>query len=279
MTTTLTATEQMTEAEAKVITHQIIDGLENLCPLVIEAWQRRAWAALDYADWDAYVAAEFGDLLQNIPRIGRVETVKALTEAGMSIRAITPVVGMSKSQIARDVQVSHDGTPGATTVTGVDGKKYPRRPPAESSVEVLKPILSWATVATQVDAIKAACPNWHTGPDFADVDDYFAIRQACMAVQDAVGGSRRSKAAKEAAAAISDALVGTFGSEFGWLVDAYLTIADQLDEIEPRPECEYNITSSGRDTVVAWLDALSSRISQMRADLVALPADRFEVAE
>jgi hypothetical protein len=58
----------------------------------------------------------------------RREVVRELTEAGLSTRAIAPVVGVSNITVSKDQGV-RDLTPNPVSVTGVDGKTYaPAKP-------------------------------------------------------------------------------------------------------------------------------------------------------
>jgi transposase-like protein len=69
--------------------------------------------ALGYRSLGDYLRTEYADALGNVCRVFGVEfrrqVVAELTEAGLSTRAIAPVVGVSKSQVATDVQVSSSG--------------------------------------------------------------------------------------------------------------------------------------------------------------------------
>lgn len=74
-----------------------------------EAIELRDDIALGYRSPGDYVSARFGRALSGLPVEMRREAVRELTEAGMSTRAIAPVVGASKSQVAADRQVSSPG--------------------------------------------------------------------------------------------------------------------------------------------------------------------------
>lgn len=99
---TLAAVEQCSEATARALTDQLRQSLTISWDLLVEAYQRRAWAALGYATWDAYTDAELGATRLRIPREERREVVASMTEAGMSTRAISAALGVTKSQVARD---------------------------------------------------------------------------------------------------------------------------------------------------------------------------------
>jgi len=60
-----------------------------------------------------------------MPKAERLPVVKALREEGHSLRAIAGAVGVTKSQVERDLSGVPSGTPAATR--GLDGKSYPAR--------------------------------------------------------------------------------------------------------------------------------------------------------
>ena len=73
-----------------------------------------------------------------MPKAERLEVVKALREDEHSIRAIAGALGVSKSQVERDLASVPHGTP--DTVRGLDGKSYPARkqpkPPEEDTLRL-----------------------------------------------------------------------------------------------------------------------------------------------
>jgi len=108
---------------------------EKVLSLVTEAKKHDDHLALGYLSWSAYIAAEYAGLLADLNREDRRFAAFALSQTGMSVRAIAPLVGVGKDTVARDVaQVSHDATPGQVSPNetsdraGLDGKTYP---PAE----------------------------------------------------------------------------------------------------------------------------------------------------
>lgn len=150
--------EQMTTVEAERITARIADkldaiadNLEQVLPLIGEALTRRAWEALGYASPTAYVSERFAGALTRLSPEVRRPVVAQLSDAGMSTRAIAPIVGKSPRQVAYDreagVQSLHtspdpeaptfdptpdwDPTPmpSSDRITGMDGKTYQRPAP------------------------------------------------------------------------------------------------------------------------------------------------------
>lgn len=151
--------EQMTKVEAERITARIADKLdgiadniEQVMPLIREALTRKAWKPLGYTGASAYVSERFAGAFQRLPAAVRRPIVAELSSAGMSTRAIAPIVGVSKSQVAEDKRGVQFWTPAPephvnretgeileTTVdyqaepqkiTGMDGKQYPKPAPA-----------------------------------------------------------------------------------------------------------------------------------------------------
>jgi hypothetical protein len=58
MSTTLTT--QMDKADATALTHRLRTAVEGLRDLLVEAHDRKAWKAMGYATWEAYVKGEIG---------------------------------------------------------------------------------------------------------------------------------------------------------------------------------------------------------------------------
>jgi len=174
--------ETMTTVEAERITSQIAnhldriaDSMELVMPLIAEAMTRGAWQVLGYTSPQAYTSERFAGSLTRLPIPVRRALVAELSDAGMSTRAIAPIIGKSKSQVDRD-QVSHCGTPApepeviadpepepfpewtsataalnamtdttehglpkSDTINGLDGKSYQRpiKKPSESAAEAI----------------------------------------------------------------------------------------------------------------------------------------------
>lgn len=140
------------------------ENLPKLYELVQEAKAAGDDRILGYASWTAYVADVFSDEPMRLPREERQQLVAILAGEGMSTRAIAPIVGVSKSQVAADIEVSSSGqvapavisepaTPvsdplvvihvnadtgevadeAPRTVTGLDGKTYTTPTPRKAS--------------------------------------------------------------------------------------------------------------------------------------------------
>lgn len=162
--------QPMGAEEASSITTQIVvkldaiaDNYQAVMPLIREAITRQAHLALGYASAGAYVSDRFGKALSRLGIDTRRQVVKELTEAGLSTRAIAPIVGVSHKTIVTDRQVvpavppessldddpaltdeecealadpmdlgddePYDDEPEPGRTTGIDGKSYPKPTP------------------------------------------------------------------------------------------------------------------------------------------------------
>jgi len=115
---------EMTPDEARDITNRMRTAAGVLTELYVDAYTRRAWAALGHASWDAYLAAEFGDFHLRLPREERDDVIGSLRAAGLSIRAIAATGVASKKTVERTIAVSGVANDD-TSITGTDGKTYP----------------------------------------------------------------------------------------------------------------------------------------------------------
>lgn len=134
----------------------IADNYTAVLPMIRQAIEMRDDVALGYRSVGDYVKDRFGGALTNLGIEVRREVVRELTSAGMSTRAIAPVVGTHFDTVASDAKASRVGYPtpapaidpetgevgpdypeptptaaGAipATVTGIDGKTYTRPEP------------------------------------------------------------------------------------------------------------------------------------------------------
>ena len=124
----------MSPASAEQVTEQIRSVLDRGWQYIALAYKGRAFTALGYGSWDAYVAARFGDYRLSVPREHRAEAVAALAGARMSVRAIARLLGVGVGTVHRElahVSGVPNGTPDGDedpgTTLGQDGKRYPRR--------------------------------------------------------------------------------------------------------------------------------------------------------
>jgi hypothetical protein len=73
--------------EARDLTNLIKSVLTKVWDeLIIEAYHRRAWAALGHQSWDVYCEQEFAGCRLRLPREERIKAVYSLRENGLSTR-------------------------------------------------------------------------------------------------------------------------------------------------------------------------------------------------
>ncbi|MGW1468481.1 hypothetical protein ACWCPT_29565 [Streptomyces sp. NPDC002308] len=127
MTTADIATVSLSREQAQELTTRIQAAIEDAWALICEAYTTRAWCALGYESWDAYVEAEFGRARLSLPKEDRSSTLAELRSAGMSIPAIATATGLGVGTVHRTLSVA-TFPPGkvatAKTITGVNGKTY-----------------------------------------------------------------------------------------------------------------------------------------------------------
>ena len=123
----------MSPASAEQVTVQIRTVLDRAWEFIALAYKGRAFIALGYPNWDAYVDARFGDLRIAVPREHRTQVVAELAGVRMSCRAIAQVLGVGVAtvhrELTRSVPTDPSGSPASDAhdvVIGRDGKEYPR---------------------------------------------------------------------------------------------------------------------------------------------------------
>lgn len=212
--------EALTEQEAERLTTRIAlkldamaDTYAGVMPMIREAIDREAWRALGYRSVGEYVSDRFGGVLGKLGIEIRREVVKELTAAGMSTRAIAPVVGASHMTVQNDREAGvKTFTPATPTITGeeferlreaglptrvpapvvgIDGKEYTRqRKLAEfdqRSDEQARERLQqrqdddartqrFVATARAIHHFALMSTRWMDDYDLADVDDY--VREA-----------------------------------------------------------------------------------------------------
>lgn len=119
-TTMTTIPQPMSEADARELTDQISAGLADVYVLIMQAWDGRAWEALGYKSWDAWIDANFRGLQLRPPREQRDEVVRSMREAGMSVRAISQATDLSRGTVQRAAGPAEQ----SSNVVGLDGKAY-----------------------------------------------------------------------------------------------------------------------------------------------------------
>lgn len=125
-------------ARASKIRTGIVGYLETLA-VIAEAWKQNDWDTLGYDSWAAYVESEFGADRLRIPAAHRQKAVNELRlTTDMSNRAIAQAVGVSPTQVRRDLTSGGTDVP-PEAVRGADGKSYPpaRSPVAEAMEQAI----------------------------------------------------------------------------------------------------------------------------------------------
>lgn len=79
------------------------EAMQSLLKLVKTAQELDDHVTLGYASWTAYVTDLFGDEPLRLARDVRRELVAELSDAGMSTRAIAPIVGVDQATVTRDI--------------------------------------------------------------------------------------------------------------------------------------------------------------------------------
>lgn len=119
---------------ARELTDQIKGRVAELLPLIVEAYQRRAWTALGYASWEDYCDTELRGL--RLP-VERREAVRELRSAGMSTRAIGSAVGTSEATVRRDLSTASNDAVEPERVLSRDGRERPAVRPSSPLVEAV----------------------------------------------------------------------------------------------------------------------------------------------
>jgi hypothetical protein len=131
----VTEIELPTAEQARALTDRIKVAVEGTWLLIQEAYNSRAWAALGYDRWDAYVDSEFRAARLSLPKEERAETIQSLRSAGMSVRAISTATGVGVGTVHRELSCG-GSVPNGTMpdrITTTDGRKYPATRPATPS--------------------------------------------------------------------------------------------------------------------------------------------------
>ena len=136
-----TEAKQVT-ARLKLLLGTLAENTAKVLSLIELAEHGKAWQALGYPSWTAYVRTEFSGAVAGLARAERVPITAKLAEAGMPVRAIAAVTGTSVGTVHNDtvesgVQRLNTSTPDKP-VAGLDGKSYLRngRPTAGGMQEL-----------------------------------------------------------------------------------------------------------------------------------------------
>lgn len=132
------------------------EAMQSLQKLVHQARELEDHVTLGYASWTAYVKDLFGDEPLRLARDVRRELVAELSDAGMSTRAIAPIVGVSNYTIAKDIE----GVRNLTTDAG--GPEDPPRPD-EASVGLRPDEVAALMASGFVDSVDDLLVDTRTG--------------------------------------------------------------------------------------------------------------------
>ena len=100
------------------------DSWSGALPLIREAIDREAFRALGYRSHGDFIADRFGNALSKLGMDLRREVTRELSDAGLSTRAIAPVVGVSQKTVVQDIQATRqvipEVSPNQAEVEGAD---------------------------------------------------------------------------------------------------------------------------------------------------------------
>lgn len=183
--------------DAQELTTRIRASVQELWPLLVEAFQRRAWVALGYESWNAYCDTELRGMRPAIDRTERQAHALEMRQAGMSLPAIASALGVSLGTAHADTQAfSSESLP--TEIQGADGKTYASTRPTSTPSGPSVPSAS----ATDEDRTG---PNLPLAPGEAhvglDVPQEAAVREAPDGMAVPSGAGETAAAAWSTAAA------------------------------------------------------------------------------
>lgn len=140
---------------ARRLTKQLRETLDLALDLLTEAFDGRAWVALDYPSWEAYCETELPQLAilgKGLPVAQRQAAVAELRGRGMSLRAIAKPLGLSPNTVKADAAAA--GVQLAS-VTSLDGRARPSTS-AKTSPERAQPAATVSGAQRTVDLVTAA---------------------------------------------------------------------------------------------------------------------------
>lgn len=118
----------LTYSAAAELTARIGDAVQHTEELIVQAYIGRAWLALNYSSWDAWVDEQFGDRpLMQVTRSERLQAILNLKgEVGLSNRAIGRALGVGEATVRRELKGSPAPNDAGGVTIGQDGKSYDR---------------------------------------------------------------------------------------------------------------------------------------------------------
>ncbi len=128
------STTDMTSGEVRAAVMRLgllREGIEGqvtkYVDVVTALYRGRAWIADGTGSWEAF-AVKHG-ISVNLPRDERQAVSVALSETGMSTRAIAATQGVSQPQTVADLRAAGDQRVITSNTVGIDGKSYVRPAP------------------------------------------------------------------------------------------------------------------------------------------------------
>ena len=101
------------ESTARALVATVRTSIDQVREAILRLWSGRAWIVLGYPDWDAMCDTEFQVRLA-LPATDRREVVRALSDEGMSARAIAKPLGSSEATVCRDLAAASNDAAGST---------------------------------------------------------------------------------------------------------------------------------------------------------------------
>lgn len=144
---------------------QMTGYASDVAQYVAKIYAGQGWLSLGYESWEDLARERLGGRLEQLDRVVRQSLVAELYSAGLSVRAIAPVVGINQATVVRDVRVMHDASlaPGGPVVEhvttekthGRDGRMYTRMADTDSlaprrTARVRTPILRKRAIANNL---------------------------------------------------------------------------------------------------------------------------------
>lgn len=138
--------ERLTQ-EIKLTASGIRNNLFKLRNQIDTAKSSNVWQMLDYASWTAWLSDTLSEEPMRVSREERLELVEYLAGEGLSARAIAPIVGIGKSQVAEDIrEVSRSGQPSHELAGFPDPAPMFDAPATEADAAVTQPPAPTPTV-------------------------------------------------------------------------------------------------------------------------------------
>lgn len=241
-------TADLTADEARQLTERITGQVSELLPLIREAFERRAWAALGHDSWEAYCDAELRGL--RLPVADRQALEAELYAEGWSKRAIGHAAGVSHTQVARDLEDVERNVPRESATDSL-GRQQPAKKPATAP--------STPTPATPSRSAPAVPPASRPEPAAPPAP---ARRQSVDLDEDPE--ARAQAASKRTAEALVTLWANWETDPVRWVAENWRPDAYHLRDL---PRVRDVFTPSGLRSIAKSLDLLADDLDQKGASL------------